>query len=141
MLKRLLGIFIFALPLMGCSSVLYQKYSALFNTAVAEDKAVTIISEEPFENLKDKVLLKAMSLGYEKAVVSKPDQGFIVTVKKISGKTVLTSDAFAFPILLKFTKAEEGKTRLDLVNGAYNILAKKEVQKDIQILSEFVRSA
>ena len=139
LLKPLLRLSIFsAFFLGGCASILHQKYSTLLNTAIAEGRAVTIISSEPFEDLKDKVLLKALSLGYERTVVNEPHQGFLVAVKKNSAKNAAIGDALAFPLLIKFTDAGEGKTRLDFVNGAYNILAKKEIQKDIQILSQFI---
>lgn len=138
-MKRFLGL-LFCVALTGCAST-PNKYVSTYNEAVTNGQSVVIIKEGDFEVMRDGIDQQLRSVGYNKILYSSPTESCIALVKDVDyGDPLLNNDPLAYQIILKYTKLEAGKTRIDLVNGATKISSRIEVDKDIRKLAESIRS-
>ena len=129
----------FLIFLTGCATT--GSFGAVYNNAVASGKSVIIIKENDFLTIRDHVNEHFEALGYQNVIYSKPKEGFLVVVKKIPVlKSMLIGDPHTDKIILKYTKMDLRKTRIDLVNGSVNITAIKTVDADIQKMAELIRA-
>jgi hypothetical protein len=138
-MKKLIAVLL-CLGLTGCATGT-NKYVGVYNEAVNAGHSVVIIKEGDFQTMQEGVNEQLSSVGYNKTLYSSPTEPFAVLVKSIDyGSPLLNGDAKSHKIFLKYTKIDEGHTRIDLVNGGTEISAKKEIDADIQKLAELIKS-
>lgn len=124
----------------GCATGSDQ-YGSVYNNAVSSGTNLTVVKDGDFKMLSNRINEHLRSLGYQNVLYSDPKQGFLVVVKKISvAKALIAGDPATDKIIVKYTKAGEGKTRVDLVNASINLAAQGVVDKDIQQLAELINS-
>lgn len=128
----------------GCAtyenSRIGNRYIAIYNDAVSKDATKYIIKEGKFDDIWAKVKEILGSFGYKKTIYSASEQGFMVFVKDLNiGEALLIGNPDACKIIVKFTKAEEGATRIDLVKGSNVLATNKQVEGDIQKIYESIR--
>lgn len=124
----------------GCAS-LGSRYASTFNDAVADGDSRVLISARPFEELHKDVLLDAERIGYGKAVHYNFDEGFYVVVKNPKFfTTLLSANAQSRCLMIKFTRRGDKETRIDLVNAGTDLMARKEVDADINALGKKINS-
>ena len=124
----------------GCVATTSQ-FANVYNSAVANGKSTTILKDGDFLIVKDNVNAHFKDVGYSSVLYSSPQEGFIVVFKDIPlAKAMLIGDAHPYKIILKYTKAGVGKTRIDLVNGSTGLFAQNEVQQDISQIAELLRA-
>lgn len=124
----------------GCATGSDQ-YGSVYNNAVSSGTNLTVVKDGDFKMLSNRINEHLKSLGYQNVLYSDPKQGFLVVVKKISvAKALIAGDPATDKIIVKYTKAGEGKTRVDLVNASINLAAQGVVDKDIQQLAELINS-
>ena len=140
MKKQIIQVLIISFLICGCTTTT-NRFGNAYNEAVASGRSTTIFKEGDFSNIKDNVNDCFKNVGYEKVFDSSPQEGFMVVVKDIPlTKSMLIGDAHPYKIILKYTKAGEGQTRIDLVNGSPGLFSKEEVNKDIQRLTKLIKS-
>ena len=72
---------------------------------------------------------------------SVPEDGFVVIAKDVAiGKALFVGESHPCQIIFKFTKAEAGKTRIDLVRGSNILVTNNEVEEDIQHISGLIEN-
>ena len=124
---------------LGCATDSNQ-YGGLYNNAVSNGTSVTLIRDGDFKTLSGRINGHLGDLGYKNVLYSEPAQGLIVVVKKLPAvKAVIAGDSTTDRMIVKYTKAGEGKTRVDLVNASTNMAAQGVVDKDIQKLAERIK--
>lgn len=138
-MKTNLKYILFFLTLILCSrnaDAAGDRYVNLFNSEVAAGRSTIAVSSQEFDRLFKYVLLSAKDLGYKTSVYHRPNEGFFVLVKAPQIATsLLSGNAVGRLLIMKFTKDEGNKIRVDLVNGGTDMIAKGEVQKDIEVLA------
>lgn len=129
--------------LIGCATASTpNKYAGAYNEAVAAGKSTVIVKEGDFEIIKDQIDRRLSEVGYNRVLYTSPNDGFMVLVKDANfGNALLIGDAHPCKMILKYTNAGEGKTRIDLVNGSTEVFTKDEIEKDIQKLAELIKSS
>ena len=138
MKKQILQVLMISILIGGCATTT-NRFGNVYNEAVASGRSTTIFKEGDFSNIKDNVNDCFKNVGYEKVFYSSPQEGFMVVVKDIPlTKSMLIGDAHPYKIILKYTKAGTGKTRIDLVNGSPGLFTKDEVQRDILKIAELI---
>ena len=137
-MKKLLLILI-CLGLVGCATT--NVYGTIYNEAITKGISTVIIKEGDFEDINTYTVKHFESLGYKKVLYSSPKQGFMVVIKDVNfTKALLVGDPHMYKIILKYTKAGESRTRIDLVNGTKIIWAKKDVDRDIRQISKLIEN-
>jgi len=138
-MKRLLPVFL-CLGLVGCATPT-NKYANDYNQAVATGQSVVINREGDFETIQDEITRDLSAVGYSKILFASPNEGFMVLAKDPGfGSALLVGNAHMYKVILKYTNAGQGKTRIDLVNGSTEIYTKDEIDRDIQKLAALIRS-
>jgi hypothetical protein len=139
-MKKLITILL-CLGLVGCATP-KNKYAGVYNDAVNSGHSVVILKEGDFETMEEGVNEQLSSVGYDKVLYNSPTELFAVLVKSIDyGSPLLNGDAQSHKIFLKYTKIDEGHTRIDLVNGGTEPSVKDEIDRDIQKLAALIRSS
>ena len=148
-MKRLLPALL-CLGLIGCATTT-NKYASTYNEAVTTGHSIVINKEGDFETIQSGINQELSSIGYNTVSYSSFNEGFMVFIKdKGFGSPLLNSDAHPTDarlidahlckIILKYTNIDEGKTRIDLVNGGAGAFTKDEIDRDIQRLAKLIRS-
>ena len=138
---KMLLISLFLLGIAGCATTPKIDYTKMYNDAIHREDSIMITKEGDFDTMKDAVEQQLKSIGYSDVLFSSPTESCTVFVKDVDyGSPLLSDDAKSCQIILKYTKIEAGKTRIDLVNGAAKPSVKAEVERDIQKLSELIKS-
>jgi hypothetical protein len=139
-MKKLLAILL-CLGIIGCATPT-NKYAGAYNEAVAAGHSVVIIKEGDPQTIKDGIDWQLGSIGYNKVDYASSSEGFMVFEKDANfGSALLTGDKDVYKIILKYTNADIGKTRIDLVNGSGELSKKDAIDKDIQRLAELIKSS
>ena len=124
----------------GCATTMSNPFGDMYNNAVSQEASIIIIKEGEFKAIDAKVTEHLKNLHYSHVIYSKPEEGFLVLVKDTSlVKSLFIGDAHPCKIILKYTKAGEGKTRIDLVRGSNSLMTNGEVDKDIQALTDLIK--
>ena len=93
-------------------------------------QCTTITKEGEFLDIRADVEAQLKSKGYSKVLYSDPHQGFVVTVKNAPlAKSMLIGEPHPYKLILKYTKAGEGKTRIDMVNGSSSLVTRGKLNK------------
>lgn len=138
-MKKFIIPIIFALLAGGCAAT--NQYSGIYNEAVAGGRSVTIIKEGELTSIRSKINEHLQANKYTKVLYSDPEQGFLVTFKDIPlAQSMLIGDPHTYRIILKYTKAGEGKTRIDLVNGNPGLMIKGDIDQDIAKIADLIRA-
>ena len=137
-MKKIIYLLILGIALSGCATV--NPYGSIYNEAIVEGNSTTIIKDGEVKDIHVYVTKYFESMNYRKVLFSDLKEGFMVITKDISiAKAFLIWDPHVYKIILKYTKAGEGKTRIDLVNGTdIPIWARKDVDKDIQQIAKLI---
>jgi len=136
-------LFLFCLlVLSSCATVggsVTGQYENIYNQTVAAGKSLTLYKSGEFQSVKEHVDQQLKIVGYDNVLASNPAVGFLVLVKDIPlAKAMAIGDAHPYRIILKYTKAGLGRTRIDLVNGSPGLLSGSTVEEDIQKLLELI---
>jgi len=138
-MKKLLVVLLCS-GIIGCATPT-NKYADLYNEAVAAGHSVVIIKEGDPETIKNGIDWQLGSMGYNKIIYASPSDGFMVFVKEANfGSALLKDDKDLDQMILKYTNAGVGKTRIDLVNGSAQGPKKDEIDRDIQKSAELIRN-
>jgi hypothetical protein len=133
---------LFCIGLIGCAEAKTAKYISAYNEAVNNGQSVVIIKEGDFTTTQEGVEQQLKSVGYNKVLYSSPAEACLVLVKDADyGNPLLNGDAKSYQIILKYTKLDAGKTRIDLVNAGTKISVKDGIDKDIQRLAQLIRNS
>jgi hypothetical protein len=140
-MKNIIYLFIVSILLSGCVTT-GGGFGSMYNEAIANGTSVMIVKDGNFKDIYNSIVKHLESLGYRKILHSDQKQGFYVLVKDQSlAKSFLTGAAHMYKIIIKFTKAEEDKTRIDLLNGTdMPIWARGQVDRDIQQIADLIKS-
>ena len=129
--KKIVQTLMVSILISGCTSFTYS-LSNVYNDAIASGKNKTIVKDGDFSSIKENVNSHLKDIGYSKVFYSNPQEGYMVLVKDVPlSKALLTGNAYPYKIILKYTKAGIGKTRIDFVNGSPGLFSKEEVEQDI----------
>ena len=125
---------------MGCMATT-NKYADLYNEAVSTGNSVVITKEGDLETIKEEIDQELNNVGYDKTIYTSPTDGFMVLVKEHGfGSALIVTDKHVYKMIVKYTSAGEGKTRIDLVNGSAESYTKDEIDSDIQKLADLIRN-
>jgi len=139
-MKKMIHFAFVALLLSGCAAATQNRYGDIYNRAINHGHNVAIIKTNDIEYVKANTEIHLASVGYEKVAYSRPDQGFMVMVKRIPvAQAAFMGDPHPYRLIIKYTPAGEGKTRVDLVNGSPSAFTKGVVDKDIQTIADLIR--
>ncbi|GEM_PF-6907375 len=124
----------------GC--VMGNPYGTIFNNAVAIGKSEVLYTSKPFDDFLKTFTRILENVGYERAIYRSSDGSFFVAVKKINiAGAFLYGDPTSYKILIKLTEWDNGRTRIDLVNGSTYIGAKGQVAADIKTIAQKIEAA
>jgi hypothetical protein len=108
----------------GCATV-DDKYRGMYDDAILNDTSAEVVVDAYLTTLTEVVDAHLAALGYTKVLHEAPTQRLVVMTKKKSADE---------KIMVKYTRTEEGKMRVDLVNASTNPVFRDVVQKDIEQL-------
>ncbi len=138
-MKRIILLIVLGIVFGGCATI--NPYRETYNEAIRKETSTTIIKEGDTKEIHPYVTKYLESLGYKRVLYSDLKQGFMVVFKDIHiAKSFLVGDPHMYRIILKYTKAGEGKTRIDLVNATSIFWAIKDVDKDIQQIAQLIKN-
>jgi hypothetical protein len=129
MMKRSLALLI-CLLLSGCA---YTQYSETYKNALRDGSGVSIIRQENYQELKQRIAGYFEGRGY-KTEFADQKRGFVVMAKQ---------GDFEEPcqIILKFTvKPHDNKIRVDLVKGNDSLVTESEMTNDIEHIADQIKN-
>ena len=117
--------------LIGCA---FNEYAGTYKNALKTGTGISIIKDEDYQQLKEKVAGYLALRRYKNVIFSDLKNGFFVFAK--------TGD-FQLPcqIILKYTpQAEPNKIRVDMVKASDELATDTAVDEDIQKIAEQLKS-
>lgn len=112
----------------GCATA-DDKYRSMYADAITKDTSVEVVVDSYLTTLTDVVNAHLAALDYTKVLHEDPTQALVVMTKKKAADE---------KIIVKYTRTEEVKMRIDLVNASTDPAARDVVQKDIERLVELI---
>lgn len=126
--------------LAGCAAT-GTHYTRIYNKAVENGKSITIVKDAALGEVNVQVAEKLKSLGYERVLYSSPQDGFQVLIKDVRiAEAVIVGTPHPYRIIVKYSKASDGRTRIDLVNGSPEFYARNQVEEDLGELEKLLRA-
>jgi len=119
----------------GC--VIGNPYAAKVDHAIEKGEAEVLYTSKPFDEFLKTFAEILESVGYGRFIYQSADGNFYVVVKNTNlAKALLYGDAMSHRIFVKFTRLENNRTRIDLVNGTTYLVAKGQVAADIKTIAQ-----
>ncbi len=124
----------------GCVSA-GERYSKIFNESLRDGDSRVMISSRHFDDLSKNALAAFELTGYEKAVYYRVEDGFYVLVKNQKMlKTLASGNAMSRAAMIKFTRRPDGTIRIDLVNAGADLMARREVDRDLIEIEKLIET-
>ncbi len=115
----------------GCATV-EDQYRGMYDEAIMKDSNVSVVVDTYLTSLTAIVNAHLATLGYTKVLYDDATQQLAVVAKKQAG------DSEAEKIIVRYTRTDEGKMRVDLVNASTNLATREAVDKDILQLAALI---
>lgn len=115
----------------GCATV-EDQYRGMYDEAIMKDTNVSVIVDTYLTSLTAIVNAHLATLGYTKVLYDDATQQLAVVAKKQAG------DSEAEKIIVRYTRTDEGKMRVDLVNASTKPATREAVDKDILQLAALI---
>lgn len=115
----------------GCATV-EDQYRGMYDEAIMKDTNVSVVVDTYLTSLTAIVNAHLATLGYTKVLYDDATQQLAVVAKKQAG------DSEAEKIIVRYTRTDEGKMRVDLVNASTNLATREAVDKDILQLAALI---
>lgn len=115
----------------GCATV-EDQYRGMYDEAIMKDSNVSVVVDTYLTSLTAIVNAHLATLGYTKVLYDDATQQLAVVAKKQAG------DSEAEKIIVRYTRTDEGKMRVDLVNASTDPATREAVDKDILQLAALI---
>ncbi len=115
----------------GCATV-EDQYRGMYDEAIMKDSNVSVVVDTYLTSLTAIVNAHLATLGYTKVLYDDATQQLAVVAKKQAG------DSEAEKIIVRYTRTDEGKMRVDLVNASTDPATLEAVDKDILQLAALI---
>ncbi len=115
----------------GCATV-EDQYRGMYDEAIMKDTNVSVVVDTYLTSLTAIVNAHLATLGYTKVLYDDATQQLAVVAKKQSG------DSEAEKIIVRYTRTDEGKMRVDLVNACKDPATREAVENDILQLAALI---
>lgn len=115
----------------GCATV-EDQYRGMYDEAIMKDTNVSVIVDTYLTSLTAIVNAHLATLSYTKVLYDDATQQLAVVAKKQAG------DSEAEKIIVRYTRTDEGKMRVDLVNASTKPATREAVDKDILQLAALI---
>ena len=115
----------------GCATV-EDQYRGMYDEAIMKDTNVSVVVDTYLTSLTAIVNAHLATLGYTKVLYDDATQQLAVVAKKQAG------DSEVEKIIVRYTRTDEGKMRVDLVNACKDPATREAVENDILQLAALI---